>query len=499
MLARRIVPCLDVKDGVVVKGVNFQDLREAGDPVALAREYYRQGADELVYLDITATLEGRESFLNVVERTANSVFIPLTVGGGVRTAADVNRLLQSGADKVAMNSAAVLRPDLIKECAARFGSQCVVVAIDAAWDDARGDWYVHTHAGSKASGLPVLDWAVECEALGAGEILLTSIDRDGTNQGYDLDLLEKVCGRVSIPVIASGGASGPGHMVSACRAGAAAVLAASIFHYGTWDIPGVKAVMAAEGVPVRTSPSVARPPVGWESTLEGLFASLPDEALIPVVAQSAATGEILMLAYANREAVGKTLSTGYAHFFSRSRQQLWKKGEASRNLMEVEEIRVDCDADALVYLVRPQGPACHTGERSCFFRRLTSSGLAGARSRPSFAFTTDLLELIAARRQGGPEKSYTTQLLKGPVALPAAKVLEEAAEVVQAALDLEKPGAEIGSRAGAGIDAASGDAALHVVHEAADLIYHLMVLLASVGLSFQDALAELERRRTPAD
>ncbi len=245
----RVVPCLDVDAGRVVKGVNFVGLKDAGDPVELARRYDESGADELVFLDITASSEGRSTMVEVVRRTAEEVFIPLTVGGGVRRPEDARALLGAGADKVAVNSAAVARPSLIAELAGTFGSQCVVVAIDAR---RRGDGYeVYVHGGRLATGLDALTWAVLAERLGAGELLVTSMDRDGTQSGYDLELLRQVSHSVGVPVVASGGVGTLEHLVDGARAGADALLAASIFHYGRFAIADAKRHLASAGVAVR--------------------------------------------------------------------------------------------------------------------------------------------------------------------------------------------------------------------------------------------------------
>jgi imidazole glycerol-phosphate synthase subunit HisF len=250
MLAKRIVPCLDVKDGRVVKGIRFVNLADAGDPVAAAVAYDRQGADELVFLDIAASHEGRATMLDVVQRTAEKIYMPLTVGGGVGTLEDVRTLLRAGADKVSLNTAAIARPALIREAAQRFGSQCIVVAIDAA---RRGDGYeVYTHGGRRPTGRDAVAWACEAAELGAGEILLTSMDRDGTRDGYDLALTAAVAEAVPVPVIASGGVGALSHLHDGLTAGRAdAALAASIFHFGEFTIADAKTYLRDRGVAVR--------------------------------------------------------------------------------------------------------------------------------------------------------------------------------------------------------------------------------------------------------
>lgn len=253
VLTRRVIPCLDVDAGRVVKGVKFVDIRDAGDPVELAAHYDREGADELVFLDITASHEERDTILEVARRTAEQVFIPLTIGGGVRNINDVRRLLRSGADKVSINTAAVEYPELITEGAEQFGVQCIVVAIDARRSGgAAPDWEVYTHGGRRPTGLDAVGWAAQAEELGAGEILLTSMDRDGTKDGYDLDLIKEVNEVVNIPVIASGGAGALEHFSEAItKSGADAVLAASLFHFGELSVRDVKHHLANENIPVR--------------------------------------------------------------------------------------------------------------------------------------------------------------------------------------------------------------------------------------------------------
>jgi cyclase len=259
VLAKRVVPCLDVKDGRVVKGVRFVDLRDAGDPVEAALAYDAQGADELVFLDITASHEARDTMLDVVRRTAEGIYMPLTVGGGIRTVEDVRRLLRAGADKISLNTAALERPTVIREAVERFGSQCIVVAIDARREPGRPDepprWGVYTHGGRRPAGRDAIEWAREAAALGAGEILVTSMDRDGTKDGYDLELTRAVSQSVSVPVIASGGAGSLEHLYEGLVDGCAdAALAASIFHFGTHTIAEAKAYLRGRGVEVRSEP-----------------------------------------------------------------------------------------------------------------------------------------------------------------------------------------------------------------------------------------------------
>ncbi len=253
MLAKRIIPCLDVTGGRVVKGVNFVELRDAGDPVEIAARYNEQGADELTFLDITATSDGRDLILPIIEAVASQVFIPLTVGGGVRSVADVRRLLNAGADKVSFNSAAVANPQVIRDASDKYGAQCIVVAIDAKRRaGAAPGWDVYTHGGRQNTGLDAVAWAHRMAEAGAGEILLTSMDRDGTRSGFDLELTRAVSDAVPVPVIASGGVGALEHLSEGIRLGGAdAVLAASIFHYGEFTVAQAKALMARDGIPVR--------------------------------------------------------------------------------------------------------------------------------------------------------------------------------------------------------------------------------------------------------
>jgi cyclase len=254
-LAKRIIPCLDVDNGRVVKGVNFVDIRDAGDPVEIAMRYNEQGADEVCFLDITASHEGRDTTVHTVEQIAEHVFIPLTVGGGIRSVDDIRTMLNAGADKVSINTAAIHNPELVRESALRFGSQCIVVAIDAKRvDDVDGQprWEIFTHGGRQPTGIDAVAWAVRMAELGAGEILLTSMDRDGTRNGFELGVTRAITDAVEIPVIASGGVGTLDHLVDGIiKGGADAVLAASIFHFGEYTVPQAKAYMAAQGIEVR--------------------------------------------------------------------------------------------------------------------------------------------------------------------------------------------------------------------------------------------------------
>ena len=254
-LAKRIIPCLDVENGRVVKGVQFVDIRDAGDPVEVAKRYNEQGADEITFLDITASHEGRDTTVHTVERMASEVFIPLTVGGGIRTCEDIRRMLNAGADKVSINSAAVYNPEFVAEAASRFGSQCIVVAIDAKSVSQPGEvsrWEIFTHGGRKPTGIDAVEWAVKMTELGAGEILLTSMDQDGVKNGYDLGVTRAISDAVNVPVIASGGVGNLDHLVDGViEGGADAVLAASIFHFNEYTVPEAKQYMAERGIEMR--------------------------------------------------------------------------------------------------------------------------------------------------------------------------------------------------------------------------------------------------------
>lgn len=461
-LAVRVIPCLDVAAGRVVKGLKFENLRDAGDPVEAARRYEAEGADELCFLDVAASHEGRGTLVELVKRVADVLSIPFTVGGGVRSVEDAGALLSAGADRVTVNTAAVLDPSLVTRLAERFGAQCVVVAVDA---KRAGDRFVvSTHGGRKVTGLELGAWVAEVTARGAGEILLTSMDADGTKAGFDLAMLKAARAATTLPIVASGGAGELAHFAPAVLEGCAdAVLAASVFHDRLFSVGMVKRAMAKAGVPVR--PAI---PAGLEEV------AYDERGLVPVVVRNAGTGEVLTLAWANDEALALTVETRRTHLFSRSRQALWKKGETSGNVQHVVRVSLDCDRDAVLYDVEPAGPACHTGAASCFAPVAATPAGEGAASPADPFGLGPLLDVVAARKASPEPGSYTNRLLEKGVGKCAQKVGEEGVEVALAAV----------SRDDAGLAA-----------EIADLLYHVVVLMAARGLSPEAVAAELAARR----
>ena len=398
MLARRVIPCLDVKDGRVVKGVQFEQLRDAGDPVEAAVAYDQQGADEVCFLDISASHEGRGTLLNMVREVADRLRVPFSVGGGVRSVDDLQALLSAGADKVCINTALVRRPELCAEAAQKTGSQCVVAAVDArrvspeqpplapreapAWLADHPElalppieemppgalrFEVYTHGGRRPTGVDAVAWAGWLAALGAGEILLTSMDQDGSRAGYDLELTRAVAGAVPVAVIASGGVGHLDHLrAGGAEGGADAVLAASIFHFGDYTVDEARRYLAAHDLPVRDLPPFDPAPA-WLGALR-----FDAEGRVPVVVQGR-EGQLQMLAWADGPALAAAARSGLATFYSRSRQRRWVKGGTSGHLLHLEGLRLDCDGDAVIYQVRGDAAACHTGAQSCFYRELDLS------------------------------------------------------------------------------------------------------------------------------
>ena len=469
-LAVRLIPCLDVAAGRVVKGTRFVNLRDQGDPVETAVRYEGEGADEIAFLDIAAANENRGTLVSLVSHVAEALSIPFTVGGGVRAVEDADALLRAGADRVVVNTAAVSDPELIRRLSEQFGAQCVVVAVDG--QRVRGvsgeiRMVVTTHGGRRITQRGVVEWASEAAHLGAGEILLTSVDADGTREGFDLEMLRAVRGAVDVPIVASGGAGKLSHFVTAVREGGAdAVLAAGVFHERVFTIEEVKLALASAGVPVRITGPAVTPP----GSAAGLPVVFDESGLVPVVVRDVTTGDVLTLAYANAEALAQTRATGFSHFFSRSRKKLWKKGETSGNVQRVTAISVDCDGDAVVYDVIPEGPACHTGSHSCF---RVAATLATPAARPTLDLGP-LFAIILERKKNPVAGSYTNRLLEAGLSKIAKKVGEEGVETALAALVEDD-------------DALAG--------EAADLLYHLAVLLTARGLSPADVEKKLRDRR----
>jgi cyclase len=476
-LAVRVIPCLDVAEGRVVKGVSFRHLRDAGDPVEAAARYEAEGADEVAFLDIAAAHERRGTLVELVGRVAEALSIPFTVGGGVRSVEDADALLRAGADRVVVNTAAVEDPSLITRLAERFGAQCVVVAIDGKrvpGTGGPGAMRVTTHGGRLTVDRSVTSWAAAAAAAGAGEILLTSVDADGTQAGFDLAMLRSVRAVVDVPIVASGGAGQIDDFANAVLSGGAdAVLAASVFHDRVFTIGAVKDAMRRAGLAVRPAPFPA--PARGRS----LTPRFDQDGLVPVIMRDVVTGTVLTLAWANAEAIARTCETGLAHFYSRSRKQLWRKGETSGNVQRVAGISLDCDDDAVLYDVRPSGPACHTGAESCFTRveSFEAFDAADPREPASPADALDLTELFAVvkrRKQSPVADSYTNRLFNDGVARIAQKVGEEAVEAALASVTGDGPA---------------------LAREAADLLYHLAVLLTARGVAPGDVAAVLAARR----
>ena len=366
-VAVRVIPCLDVDDGRVVKGINFEDLRDAGDPVEMAAVYDAEGADELTFLDVTASSGERATMLDVVRRTAEQVFIPLTVGGGIRTPDDIDTLLRAGADKVGINTAAIYRPELLHEASRRFGAQCIVLSVDARTVPEGGrptpsGWEVTTHGGRKGTGIDAVEWAARGQELGVGEILLNSMDADGTRAGFDLAMIEKVRAAVDVPVIAQRRRrQGRGLRARRPRRGRRG---ARSHRVPLRALPHRRRQAGHEGG--RGGGQVNRVEVSQLDPAIAARLKRDADGLVCAIAQQRGTGEVLMVAWMDDEALHRTLTTGRATYWSRSREEYWVKGETSGHAQQVHEVRLDCDGDAVLLVVDQTGPACHTGTRTCF-------------------------------------------------------------------------------------------------------------------------------------
>ncbi len=455
----KVIPCMDIMDGRIVKGVRFEGMKDAGDPIEAARRYSEQGADEIWMLDIRASIDNRSTRMDIIHKVAAECTVPLGVGGGIRTLEDVEAVIAAGAAKVGIGSAAVHNPEIIRRASYKIGKERTVALVD-----------VKTHpsgmievlgAGQVGTGIEMAPWVQKLYEMGAGSILLTTM-QDGVQSGYDIAATRAAAEAVPIPVIASGGAGKLSDFLSAVKDGkAAGVLAASVFHFGTLTIGEVKDYLEANGISVR------RAERGFP------FLKFDRQGLIPAIAQDIATGRVLMQAFMNEESLRDTVRSGYATYYSRSRGELWRKGETSGNVQRVREILYDCDGDSLLLKVEPAGPSCHTGEESCFFNTLTAMD-GGRTSAGGSGIMQEVYNVILDRKANPKEGSYTNKLLAGGTDRIGTKIVEEAVETVLAA---------------------KNDNFEEVRFEASDLMYHLMVLLVAQGVTLEDMYAELANRK----
>ncbi len=452
MNIKKIIPCLDFEGGKVVKGTQFLNLKEVGDPVSLAKYYEAEGADELVFLDISATENERKTALDYVEKITKAITIPLCVGGGITSLEDIECLLNLGAGKVSLNTAAVKNPILIAEASRRFGSERIVIAIDVTKKDSK--WLVVTHGGKIVTDLDAIKWAKEVKGLGAGSLLVTSKDRDGKKTGYDLDLIKRIKENVDLPLIASGGAGSLSDLKEGLEAGADALLAASIFHFLEVSLRECKEYLAQCGFLV--------------SAIKGLKPKFNEQGLVAAIAVDNKDGTVLMQAYMNQEAWEKTLATQKATYYSRKRQKIWIKGEESGHYQKVEAIYLDCDRDSVLLIVDQTGVACHTGNRTCFY-----TPVYGTSQTRIGTVLSDLKKTIKERHDNPKAGSYTNYLFSEGLDKILKKVGEETAEVIIAAKNLS-------------LD--------ELIYETADLLYHLSVLLEEKGLDWSDIANELRQR-----
>ncbi|KAI9449602.1 phosphoribosyl-ATP pyrophosphatase [Russula earlei] len=459
MLTKRIIPCLDIKDGRTVKGVNFENIRDAGDPVELGALYAQEGADELVFLDITATNEKRKTLSALVNRISHHINIPFTVGGGVSSIDDASILLHNGADKVSVNTAAFKNPQLVADLAKEFGSQFVVLAIDTKQEE-DGEWYVYLNGGRVKTDIKCYDWAKQAVEAGAGEILLTSMNNDGTKKGFALDITRRLSEHLAIPVIASGGAGTMQHFTEVFEEGAAdAALAASIFHFKEISIPELKRYL--QQFSTSNHKSLNPNPQIPEFRVMNIDFKKYSDGLVPAIIQDAETRVVLMLGFMNKEAFNKTKEIGKVTFYSRSKQRLWTKGEESGHFLLLQDIQVDCDNDTLLVKVNPVGPVCHTGADTCFSEA----------NKPGFLM--QLEQIIGERKQAPAEESYVARMFAKGLNKIAQKVGEEAVEMV--------------------IEAKDNNDSLFL-DESADLLFHYLMLLNAKGFTLQQVINILEER-----
>lgn len=456
MLTKRIIPCLDVDKGKVVKGVKFENLVIIDDPTELAQYYAENGADELVFYDITASHESRNIFTEIIKKVAATIDIPFTVGGGIRNIDDFYSVLNAGADKVSVNSAALARPELIKEAATRFGSQCVVLSMDVK-KVSDGEWTLYINGGRTHVDMDPFEWAKKGEALGAGEIVVNSIDSDGVKGGFDCELMRRMSEATHLPIIASGGAGTMEHFEAVFKEGRAdAGLAASVFHKKEIDLWELKRFLQNRGIPMRLDARYHR-------------LNFDEKGLIPAIVQNEKTGQILMQGYMNEASLQKTLADGKVCFYSRSRQKLWTKGETSGNFLHVVSIYADCDHDALLIMAHPDGPTCHTGAVSCFHNPI----LTAPHSMLTYNVLYALQEVIKGRRENPIPGSYTNYLFDKGIDKILKKVGEESSEVIIASKNPEEQ---------------------PLIDEISDLFYHLSVLMVERDVPIEAILENLKNR-----
>ena len=472
MLAKRIIACLDVRNGRVVKGTKFTDIKDVDSPEKLAKFYSDNSVDELVFYDITASNEERKTSLEFVERVARVINIPFSAGGGVSTIEDFKYILRKGADKVSVNSAAVKNPQLIREASMAFGSQCVVLSMDVK-KNGQGSWSVYVKGGREKTELDAIEWAITAAELGAGEIVVNSIDEDGMKNGYDLELLSRITSVVNIPVIASGGAGKKEHFLDALqKTGVDGVLAASVFHFGEIKVPELKQYLKENGAEIRmpeAAPQKKESPSAENANISMI--SFGKDGLVPCICQDAKTGAVLMLAYMNEQSLRLTLEKKRAVYYSRSRSELWEKGATSGNTQKVRAIYYDCDADALLIKVEQTGNACHTGEYSCFFNAVFDD--LGVSADSGSSVFGELYATVLGRKNDPSEGSYTNYLFDKGLDKILKKVGEEAAETIIAAKNQDRQ---------------------ELIGETGDLIYHLTVMLAEKGISMDEIEQELKSR-----
>ena len=464
MITKRIIPCLDVKNGRVVKGVNFEGLQDMADPVEMARYYNASGADELVFYDITASVEGRGLFTDILRRVASQIFIPLTVGGGINTLDDFDRVLKCGADKVSVNSGAIRSPGIIPAAAQKYGNQCVVLSADIKRVD--GKFMLFAKGGRENTGIDALDWLEQGVKNGAGELVVNSIDTDGVKNGFDLELLDAVAARCAVPIIASGGAGKKEDFLELFRnhpgkprAGHARPLLRNNSKPTLYLLPKLTKRGTLNYITLGVST--------MEITENSKTLKFDANGLIPAIVQDHYTKEVLTLAYMNAETLALTIAEGRTVFWSRSRREIWRKGETSGNVQRVVSITADCDKDALVIDVVKSGPACHTGAESCFFNPVYVSD-----ELKQFTWQ-GLYALIEGRKTDPKEGSYTTYLFDKGLEKILKKVGEESTEVIIAGSKRDRE---------------------ETIYEISDLAYHVMVLMIELGISVEDITKELEKR-----